>query len=61
METERCENCAFYSELTHNFKLGTGFEKSHCCVYFVCRQQEGYAIEVHPNDRCEVFARRADT
>ena len=60
MGIERCENCAYYALLEHNFKKGTGFEKSHCCVHFVCTERKGYVIEVSPDDLCEAFARRAD-
>lgn len=60
MGIERCENCAYYALLEHNFKKGTGFEKSHCCVHFVCTERKGYVIEVSPDALCEVFARRAD-
>lgn len=58
MENERCENCAFYSVLRHNFKVGTGFEYSHCCVMFPMTERKGYVIEVTPNGMCECFARR---
>lgn len=59
-ENERCADCAFYSILKHNFTRGKGFEYSHCCVFFPLTERKGYVIEVSPNDRCEVFARRAD-
>ena len=58
MGIERCENCAFYSVLRHNFKVGTGFEYSHCCVMFPMTERKGYVIEVTPNGMCECFARR---
>ena len=60
MGIERCENCAYYALLEHNFKKGTGFEKSHCCVRFVCTERKGYVIEVSPDALCDAFARRDD-
>ena len=60
MENERCENCTFYSILQHNFKTGVGFERSNCCVLFPITESAGYVVEVSPNDRCEMFTRRAE-
>lgn len=60
MDNERCENCEYYSNLECDFEKGKGLKKSHCCLYFVLTERERYVIEVRPNDRCEVFARRAD-
>lgn len=60
MADERCEDCAYYSELEHNFAVGKGFEKSHCCVAFVYTERVGYVVECSPDDRCEMFERRGD-
>ena len=60
MEIERCENCTYIAELAHNFRQGTGYEKSYCCTVFACAEQGGYVVEISRNDRCEVFLRRAD-
>ena len=57
---ERCVDCDYCSILKHNFKVGEGFEKSYCCVAFPLTEHAGYVVEVTPNDRCEMFCRRAD-
>ena len=31
MNNERCEKCAYFHRLKHNFKKGIGFEESNCC------------------------------
>jgi hypothetical protein len=58
MADERCEDCAYYADLSHNFAVHKGFEQSHCCVAFVCTENTGYVVEVSPDDRCEMFARK---
>lgn len=55
---ERCENCEYYCDLEHNFQKGVGFEKSHCCLYFVLTERERYVVETAPNSMCEGFKRR---
>ena len=60
MGDERCENCAYYSILAHNFQKDKGYERSHCCVMIPMTERKGYVVEVDPHGQCEVFARRAD-
>lgn len=45
-----CQNCVWMAELKHNFKVGPGWEKSHCCTLF-----PDMIIEVKPTDSCEEF------
>lgn len=58
MANECCENCNFYADLEHNFKVVDGFEMSHCCVMFPITESAGFVVEVSPNDVCERFTRR---
>lgn len=30
-QEEKCEKCAYFHRLKHNFEKGTGFEESTCC------------------------------
>lgn len=58
MADERCADCIYFAELSHNFQLGNGFEESNCCVHFVVTEKTAWVTEVTPNDRCEMFFRR---
>lgn len=61
-QEERCENCAYYHRLKHNFKKGIGFEESHCCdvLFHMPDSNDGSAKpwiqEVYPFNRCEMFS-----
>lgn len=51
---ETCKNCKYMTRLKHNFTVGEGFEESFCCIIFA-NEENGFAIEVVGNDRCEMF------
>lgn len=52
-----CKNCVWYASLSHNFQVGKGFEKSHCCT---AAYMEGFIVEVRPEDTCEEFFGKMD-
>lgn len=54
---ERCENCQYFTQLKHNFKVGIGYESSNCCTVFA-KGTDGFVVETTPNDMCECFKRR---
>lgn len=54
-----CKNCVWIAELRHNFKVGTGWEESHCCTNCI-DGQKGLIIEVKPTDTCEEFFEKID-
>lgn len=55
MYKERCENCKYLRKLKHNFRVGSGFEESFCCIVFA-NEKNGFAIQVElNNDACEMY------
>ena len=54
-----CKNCVWIAQLSHNFKVGQGFEKSYCCTNCI-DSESGLIIEVKPTDSCEEFFKRID-
>ena len=54
---ERCENCQFFMQLKHNFKVGIGYEDAYCCTVFT-KVSDGFVVETAPNDMCECFKRK---
>lgn len=60
--TDCCEKCAYYAELEHNWKLGVGYEKSHCCFLFAIHpyadKGKESILEVAPKDLCEMFVEK---
>ena len=57
---ERCEKCAYFHRLKHNFETGTGFEESNCCDVLLHLPDSTDDIkpsvqEVSRLDRCELF------
>ena len=53
-----CAKCKYYHVLKHNFVIGKGFEKSHCCDVLLHSDGEGWVQEVEPSGMCEMFERR---
>lgn len=58
MNEERCELCAFFARLSHNFHSRNGFEETNCCVFHPLTQNELWVIETTPCDRCEAFKKK---
>ena len=54
---ERCENCKHWRELKHNFKVGIGYEHSHCCVLWV-NEEDAFILETEEYGMCECFTER---
>jgi hypothetical protein len=57
---ERCEKCAHFHRLKHNFEAGTGFEESNCCDVLLhlpdsTDDTKPSVQEVSRLDRCELF------
>lgn len=58
MDNECCAKCKYYHRLKNNFKVGEGFEESHCCdvlLHLPKDESEGWVQEVTPQDRCEMY------
>ena len=60
MTEERCEKCAYFHRLKHNFETGTGFEESNCCdVLLHIPDSKGdtkpWVQEVSRLGMCEMF------
>lgn len=57
---ERCEKCAYFHRLKHNFETGTGFEESNCCDVLLylpdsTDDTKPWVQEVSRLDMCEMF------
>lgn len=66
---KRCENCKSYRRLKHNYKVGTGYEDSYCCLALLklndgvlqYPDEDGtvaWVQEVEPDSMCEMFVPR---
>ena len=58
MDNECCAKCKYYHRLKNNFKVGEGFEESHCCdvlLHLPKDESEGWVQEVTPQNRCEMY------
>lgn len=54
-----CKNCVWIAKLKHNFKVGPGWEESHCCTN--CFEgKDGFILEVKLTDTCEEFFQKID-
>jgi hypothetical protein len=64
MIEEKCSNCQYYHNLKHNFKVGQGFEESHCCDVIMylpdskahIDNTKPWITETEPNSICEMFS-----
>ena len=57
-EEEKCENCKYFHRLMHNFKLGSGFERSFACDELFHREgiKEPFLQEVKdPERKCKMY------
>lgn len=60
MDEKRCENCKYLRELKHNFRVGSGFEETFCCIVFA-NENNGFAIQVELNDdACEMYKKEGN-
>lgn len=56
-QDEKCGDCKYFAELAHNFKVGTGYQKSDCCVFFGIKEKNRWVVETSPDAHCENFER----
>lgn len=60
MTEKRCENCKYLRKLKHNFKVGSGFEETFCCIVFA-NEEDGFVVQVELNDdACEMYRKGGD-